>query len=84
MCGHIDFAQLRRFGGNIAHGFATLGAIGFEDRTMLDDKLMLNDEYRYHGVKGGTKTRLEGCIVASAPALRELLKWAKPLDNSPI
>ena len=31
----------------------SLGAIGFRDQGMLDDKLMLHDDFRYNGVKGG-------------------------------
>ena len=63
-----------------------LGAIVFKVRLMFDDKLMLNNEYRCNGVKGGTawKSRLERYIVARAPALRELLEWAESLDNTPI
>ena len=63
-----------------------LGAVTYEDRGMFDDKLMLSDEYRYNGIKGGTawKTRLERYFVARSPALRELLEWAESLDNVPI
>ena len=63
-----------------------LGAITFKDRGMFDDKLMLNEEYRYNGIKGGAawKSKLERYFVSKAPALRELLEWAESLDNAEI
>ena len=56
-----------------------LGAITFKDRGMFDDKLMLNEEYRYNGVKGGAawKSKAERYFVSKAPVLRELLEWAE-------
>ena len=53
---------------------------------MFDDKLMLNEEYRYNGVKGGAawKSKLERYFVSKAPVLRELLEWAESQDNTVI
>ena len=38
---------------------------------MFDDKLMLNEEYRYNGVKGGAawKSKLERYFVSKASVL---------------
>ena len=53
---------------------------------MFDNKLMLNEEYRYNGLKGGAawKSKLERYFVSKAPVLRELLEWAKSQDNTVI
>ena len=53
---------------------------------MFDDKLVLNEEYRYNVVKGGAawKSKLERYFVSKAPVLRELLEWAESQDNSEI
>ena len=53
-----------------------LEAIAFKDRGMFDDKLMLNEEYRYNSVKGGAawKSKFERYFVSKATVLRELLE----------
>ena len=53
---------------------------------MFDDRLMLNEEYRYNGIKGGAAwtSKLERYFVSKTPALRELLEWAESQDNSEI
>ena len=63
-----------------------LGAITFKDRGMFDDKLMLNEEYRYNGIKGGAawKSKLERYFVSKAPALRDLLECTESQDNAEI
>ncbi len=60
-----------------------VGALGFRDRTIFDDKLVVNDEYRYNGVKNGVrwKTKLTNYFISRAPLLKEILEWAEEQDN---
>ena len=59
-----------------------LGAIDFKGKSLLDDKLAFQPEYRYDGGKGGVKwkRKLENYIISRAPILRGLLVWAEAED----
>ena len=50
------------------------------DRHMLfDDKLTLDDEYKYDGVKNGPiwKVKLENYFMGKAAVMQEILTWAE-------
>ena len=55
-----------------------LGCIAFKDKTMFDNRLMLDASYKYNGIKGGMawKCKVDRYFVTQAPCLRELLAWA--------
>ncbi len=59
-----------------------LGAIGYKDRGVFDEKLALQDEYRFNGVKGGLawKGKTERYFIGRAPILKEILDWAEECD----
>ena len=59
-----------------------LGAIGYKDRGVFDEKLALQDEYRFDGVKGGLawKGKTERYFIGRAPILKEILDWAEECD----
>ncbi len=63
-----------------------LGAIGYKDRSLLDDKLALQPEFRFDGSKGGPhwKGKLERYIISRAPILKDLLEWAEFEDMNTI
>ena len=56
-----------------------LGAIGYKERSLFDEKLASQSEYKFDGVKGGIawKGRLERMIIARAPILKDVLEWAE-------
>ena len=57
-----------------------LGGIANMERHLLfDDKLTLNDEYRYDGVKNGPawKVKLENYFMGKAAVMQEILTWAE-------
>ncbi len=56
-----------------------LGAIGYKDKALFDDKLSSQDEYRFNGSKGGWnwKGKMERYFISKAPVLRELLEWVE-------
>jgi len=56
-----------------------IGAIGYKERAVFDEKLASQDEYRFNGVKGGLawKGKVERHFIARAPVLRKILKWAE-------
>ena len=60
--------------------------INYKDRSLFDDKVMMNSAYSYDGVKGGMawKSLVERYFITKAPCLRELLEWAEGEDNEPI
>ena len=60
--------------------------INYKDRSLFDDKVMMNPAYSYDGVKGGMawKSLVERYFITKAPCLRELLEWAEGEDNEPI
>ena len=63
-----------------------LGAIGYKDRGILDEKLALQSEFRFDGVKGGVqwKGKLERHIISRAPLLKDVLEWAEECDMETI
>ena len=60
-----------------------LGAIDFKDRSMFDDKLTTQEEFRFNGVKNGPqwKGRLGRYFISKAPILKPLLEWAEKQDR---
>ena len=63
-----------------------LGAIGFKDRSMFDDKLTMQEEFRFHGTKNGPqwKGRIRRYFISKAPVLKLLLEWAERQDRENI
>jgi len=63
-----------------------ISAIGFKERAVLDDKLALQEEFRFNGTMGGVawKGKLERYFISRAPDLRDLLKWAEEEDMDKI
>ena len=61
-----------------------LGAIGYKDKALFDDKLSSQDEYRFNGSKGGWnwKGKMERYFISKAPVLRELLEWVEKDEHS--
>ena len=59
-----------------------LGAIDRKDRSIFDEKLTLQPEYKYDGIRGGIawKGKLERYFISKAPILKELLEWAESED----
>ncbi len=59
-----------------------IGAIGFKDRGMFDEKLTVQEEYRFNGTKNGAqwKGKLERYFISKAPILREILDFAECED----
>ena len=55
-----------------------LGAIGYKDRPIFDEKMATHAEYKFNGIKDGVawKTRLERHFIARAPVLRNILEFA--------
>jgi hypothetical protein len=51
----------------------------WEGRQLFDDKLMVQAEYMYDGVKGGVawKGKLSRYFITKVPALGDILKWAE-------
>ena len=56
-----------------------LGAIGFRDRPMFDDKIMMAEGYQYVVVKDGPKwrTKVSNYFISRAPLLKEVIDWAE-------
>ncbi len=59
-----------------------LGAIGYKDRGVFDEKVALQEEYRFNGSKGGLawKGKTERYFISRAPILKDLLDWAEECD----
>ena len=59
-----------------------LGAIERRDRSIFDEKLTLQAEYKFDGMKGGIawKGKVERYFISKAPILKELLEWAESED----
>ena len=59
-----------------------MGAIDFKGKSLLDDKLAFQSEYRYDGGKGGVKwkKKLENYFISRAPIIKGLLTWAESQD----
>ncbi len=59
-----------------------LGAIGYKDRGVFDEKLALQEEYRFNGSKGGLswKGKTERYFISRAPILKDILDWAEECD----
>jgi hypothetical protein len=49
----------------------TLGSIGYKDRPIFDQKMSLQEEYRFNGVKDGFKwkTKVQAYFTTCAPVL---------------
>ncbi len=54
----------------------------FKDRAILDEKLALQDDYRFNGTKGGLawKGKVERHFISRAPVLKEILEWAEACE----
>ena len=61
-----------------------LGAVGYKDRSPFDDKLTLQDDYRFNGSKGGLawKGKVERYLIGKAPVLKELLEWVEKDEHA--
>ena len=58
-----------------------LGLLGSErrDKSIYDDKMMTQPEYRFDGTKGGAnwKSKIERYFITKVPVALEILKWAE-------
>ncbi len=63
-----------------------LGAIGYKERALFDDKIAHHEEYKFNGAKGGInwKQRTERYFISRAPILHDLLKWAEEEDMAEV
>ena len=63
-----------------------IGAIGYKDRSLFDDKLTMQEEFRFYDVKGGPqwKGRIERYFISKAPILKGILDWAEEKDRETI
>ncbi len=61
-----------------------LGAIGYKDKSPFDDKLTIQDDYRFNGSKGGLawKGKIERYFIGKAPVLKELLEWVEKDEHA--
>ncbi len=59
-----------------------LGAISFKDRAIFDEKLAIQEDYRFNGTKGGLawKGKVERHFISRAPVLKEILEWAEACE----
>ena len=59
-----------------------LGSIGYKDRSIFDQKLSLQEEFRFNGTKGGLtwKGKTERYFISCAQVLKDLLAWAEECD----
>jgi hypothetical protein len=63
-----------------------LGSIGYKDRPLFDHKMTLQDEFKFNGVKDGYKWKgkVENYMMACAPVMMEILRWADRQNMEPI
>ncbi len=56
-----------------------LGAAGYKEKALFDEKLTTQAEYRYDGAKDGAawKSKVERHFISRAPVLKNLLAWAE-------
>ena len=58
-----------------------LGLLGSErrDKSIYDDKMMTQPEYRFDGTKGGAawKSKIERYFITKVSVALEILKWAE-------
>ena len=58
-----------------------LGQLGNErrDKSIYDDKMMTQPEYRFDGTKDGAKwkSKVERYFITKVPVAMEILKWAE-------
>ncbi len=59
-----------------------LGAISYKDRSVFDEKLAMQEDYRFSGTKGGLawKGKVERHMIGRAPILKEILEWAESCE----
>ncbi len=60
-----------------------LGAIAHKDRPVFDQKMTLQEEFKFNGVKDGMKwkDKVERYFISCAPVLLDVLVWAERQDN---
>ena len=65
---------------------APLGAIGFKDRAIFDDKVANSAEYKFNGTKDGVawKIKMERYFITRAPVLQKILEFAELEDMNVI
>ena len=63
-----------------------LGAIGYKDRPIFDDKMATSEDYKFNGITNGLawKTRVERHFIARAPVLRDILEFVELEDMAEI
>jgi hypothetical protein len=63
-----------------------LGSIGYKDRPLFDHQMTLQDEFKFNGVKDGYtwKGKVENYMMACAPVMMEILRWAERQNMEPI
>ena len=63
-----------------------IGAIGYKDRPIFDEKMATSEDYKFNGIKGGVawKTRLERYFIARALVLHDILEFAELEDMTEV
>ena len=62
------------------------GSLDYKDKEVFDDKLAMQSDFKFDGVKGGLqwKGKLERHFIARAPIMQRILKWAEREDTAEI
>jgi hypothetical protein len=66
---------------------STLGSVGYKDRPIFDQKMTLQDEFKFNGKTENAfkwKTKVHGYFITCAPILLEIFRWAEKMDLTPI
>ena len=63
-----------------------LGTIAHENRPIFDNKMTIQDDFKFNGVKDGLKWKgkVERYFISCAPVLLDILTWAEREDNEVI
>ncbi len=56
-----------------------LGALNFKERALFDDKISMQGDFSFNGVKGGLawKGKIERYFISRVPILKTILEWAE-------
>ena len=63
-----------------------LGSVGYKDRPIFDQKMTLQEEFKFNGSKDAYKwkTKVHGYFITCAPVLMDIFKWAEKMNMTPI